>query len=74
MNFSQYTAYNGATQSTNPLRISYFASVEYWYKRWMIELAITQELTTLNSLNDKNLQNSYQQPYIRIMAGWRLGK
>ena len=73
-NIAQYNTFNGPTQSSNPLRINYFASVEYWYKHWLIELAITQQLTNLNSLNDKNLQNSYQQPYIRIMTGWRFGK
>lgn len=73
-NNGKYMPFSGATQATNPLRINYFASVEYWYKRWMIELAITQQLTNLNSLNDHNLQSSYQQPYVRLMTGWKIKK
>jgi len=73
-NLNQYTPFNGLTQATDPLRINYFASVEYWYNRWSLELSVTQQLTKLNNLNDKNLQSSYEQPYFRIMAGWKIRK
>lgn len=73
-NISQYTPFSGVTQATDPLRINYFASVEYWYNRWSIELSVTQQLTKLNNLNDKNLQSSYEQPYFRLMAGWKIRK